>query len=100
MAARPATSSSRVGRICAHVSAGPHSSVPAAAAAAAAAAADDPAAVLSAEQLASFRADGFLLLKGLVPPTELAAVEADSRALIERGQAGPFGDARWSYGAV
>ena len=49
--------------------------------------------------LAAFRADGFLLLRGLVPPEELEAVDRDSMALIERGLAGrPLGDARWNYG--
>jgi phytanoyl-CoA hydroxylase len=52
----------------------------------------------SAEDVASFRADGYLLLPGLIPAVELAAVDRDSRALIERGLDGPFGDDRWNYG--
>ena len=40
----------------------------------------------------------YLLVKSLVPPSELVAVDRDSMALIERGLQGPFGDARWNYG--
>jgi phytanoyl-CoA hydroxylase len=53
---------------------------------------------VSAEGVASFRANGFLLIKQLVPEEELRQVDADSRELIERGLAGPFGDGRWNYG--
>ena len=48
--------------------------------------------------MASFRANGFLLVKQLIPEEELRQVDRDSLELIERGLAGPFGDGRWNYG--
>ena len=39
-----------------------------------------------------------MLIPGLIPPAELAPVDADSLALIEKGLGGPFGDSRWNYG--
>lgn len=53
---------------------------------------------VDAEGVASFRANGFLLVKQLIPEEELRQVDRDSLELIERGLAGPFGDGRWNYG--
>ena len=54
---------------------------------------------LTKAQLRDFAANGFLLVPGLVPESELVAPDQDSLALIERGIGGPFGDERWRYGA-
>ena len=97
--------SGRLGRIRSHLCAAPSPSTSStgicgAAVAATLAAAADPAAAnpCSVEMIASFRANGFLLIPGLVPLSELAAVDSDSLALIEKGLGGPFGDARWNFG--
>ena len=58
----------------------------------------EPDCPVSADDVAFFRANGYLLVKSLVPPSELVDVDRDSMALIERGEHGPFGDARWNYG--
>jgi hypothetical protein len=91
---------SRLERICSHVCAGTAaqrwkiSDTPSGAASSLAAAA--PGSPCTPEMVASFRAHGFLLIPSLIPASELAAVDADSLALIEKGRGGPFGDGRWN----
>ena len=48
-------------------------------------------------KIASFKQNGFLLIRGLIPEEELTQPDKDSINLIKRGSNGSFGDDRYNY---